>query len=430
MDFEGPLHHQLARRSAEYALARVQSSEWVLSGFTAADTRYGKVAGSTWPVPDSLLVDDAASLTLAMEFKPPNETKRGCLTGLGQALAYLKDHSASMLVVPSHVEGYGIGEFIREVCDSLEMGAVPIGVAAYAPSDAGQPVLPLNLLRPVPNTQLRHSTARVESTYWANWRDTHPSELFELLRIADRLAQTGAISQARIWDDFWDHYWNVNGASTTLAPVNSTLTTFGGQVIKPFEKTKEILRKRIANNQLSTAAALAQLATRASKTVTDSNYEGLRKNHFNFMNQLGLWDGEGRLLASGVQLREIGIRNGPNSSAFLDALARLVLVEGSHLELILDFEESNEALARGTLQATSTADVRGDVWLRLNDRGLIKRNPNRTVSGAKAKLPEENTLWAHLGLLKKNGSSFFFPDRGLIFDWARIARLITSDASF
>ena len=44
-----------------------------------------------WPLPDFVIVDQDNDTTTAAEFKPPDQTKREYLTGLGQVVAYTRD---------------------------------------------------------------------------------------------------------------------------------------------------------------------------------------------------------------------------------------------------------------------------------------------------------------------------------------------------
>ena len=73
-------------------------------------------ASRTWPVPDFVLVDPDRQVTAAAEFKPPKQTKREYLTGLGQALAYGRDFNYGLLVLPTIADdGYPIAEHVRSL---------------------------------------------------------------------------------------------------------------------------------------------------------------------------------------------------------------------------------------------------------------------------------------------------------------------------
>lgn len=62
-----------------------------------------------------MLYDPTKKHTIAFEFKPPTESKRGILTGLGQAFAYLSLSSLSYLIVPKLLEGYELSSFLNDL---------------------------------------------------------------------------------------------------------------------------------------------------------------------------------------------------------------------------------------------------------------------------------------------------------------------------
>lgn len=430
----------------EYMLDRFRSlaEDWPLPGFDRSVLRYAR-SSAPWPRPDGGLADDPNELTLALEFKPPTETKRGILTGLAQATAYLRDHSASVLVVPERLDedpDFDIPGFLVELVEQ-SMPNQPIAIASYDPNAINTGSLPLTLRRAIPDDiELERKTPQgINSTFWVNWRDTSPSVLYALLYVADQLGVDEGgyptqLTHAEIWDTFWKTYFDIANANATLNPVASKLYHFGSrgrddQPTIPFGKVKEILRKKVDAREITQKAALAELKAKASTTGADNVYSDLKKNHFNFINQLGLWDSSGRLTKDGRDLLHIGKAQGWFSQRFRDALAKLILEAGAHLELIIDFEAMNEGYVRGENPAIdSAASLAAAVQSSLEERGLVKRNPNRRSTGAKQAFRDEMTLWRHLGLLKtQEDGTFFFPGRGLMFDWNRITSLLDADFS-
>ena len=121
----------------------------------------------------------------------------------------------------------------------------------------------------------------------------------------------------------------------------------------------------------------------------------------------------------GYDLHKTGKLHGPVSKAFKDHLARVILVEGKHLDLILDIEKytRNKPL-RASLEA------RQRVYDKFEEKGLVKQNPNRSASGSRKNFSNEMQLWVHLGVLRKTGSSYFQPGKGFDFDWRAITRII------
>ena len=55
----------------------------------------------TFPSPDHAFAnDDVQEIRITFEYKPDTESKRGILTGLGQAVAYLAQSDIAFLVIP------------------------------------------------------------------------------------------------------------------------------------------------------------------------------------------------------------------------------------------------------------------------------------------------------------------------------------------
>ena len=88
-------HHLLAKATTDSVLANFKSGAW--NCCTDVGTEFYRVGcDSTFPSPDAAFYDDAKKLMVTFEFKPPTETKRGILTGLGQSIAYLNSSNLSI----------------------------------------------------------------------------------------------------------------------------------------------------------------------------------------------------------------------------------------------------------------------------------------------------------------------------------------------
>ena len=57
---------------------------------------------------------------------------------------------------------------------------------------------------------------------------------------------------------------------------------------------------------------------------------------------------------------------------------------------------------------------------KLEEKGFIKKNPNRSSSEIRKFLQSELQLWFRFGILKKNGRSFFNEDLGFYFHMDKI----------
>ena len=90
-------HDVLAFAVAQSAVLDIRSGSPSWSAALAVDVHV--TSSRAWPQPDFVLVD-GHGLALGAEFKPPAQSKREYLTGLGQAVAYTRDFSYAALIIP------------------------------------------------------------------------------------------------------------------------------------------------------------------------------------------------------------------------------------------------------------------------------------------------------------------------------------------
>ena len=131
----------------------------------------------------------------------------------------------------------------------------------------------------------------------------------------------------------------------------------------------------------------------------------------------------GELSNFGYDLHKIGKLYGPESMYFKDALAKRLLVEGKHLELIQLFIEFQDSCEEAYLSTSSNCFKAFENFLDL--RGLIpKRKPGRRTTGKKnAFIRDEPKLWNKLGLLQFHGSQYFKADKGVKFNLNKLIKL-------
>lgn len=82
-------HHIMAKAATEAILHKFKSQEWVCKGEDGLAYGHEFIRINTspdFPSPDASFVDESHQIVASFEFKPPTETKRGILTGLGQVL--------------------------------------------------------------------------------------------------------------------------------------------------------------------------------------------------------------------------------------------------------------------------------------------------------------------------------------------------------
>ena len=366
----------------------------ILKKIKAADADFKQVFSTTiyrtgdwdWPRPDYVCYDDVLDETYALEFKPPFQSKREYLTGLGQSLSYLQKHAYSGLIVPyTSDDGFRIAEFIRDTLKAPEFVGVATSLYAYDHKKRSVEILrPIETTRSISSTALKGDNAK---TFWCWWRDLSHYELFDLLNLSFLYSEnSGDIYTQYIYPEFYNMM--VSG------------------------KTKQ------------------WDGTPRKKTASAASMKSEKQNYNIPLVQLDLWSrGEGRLTQAGYELLEIGKMYGPDSKKFLDRLGYLILVDGKHLELINSvntFQKSSASIP------TKSSDYVVELEKYLTDNGSIgKRKPTAVTTGKKISyIRDEPKLWNKLGLVElKSKSSYFFPNEGYHFDWERITDILVNGTS-
>lgn len=169
-------HHLLAKITTDKILSHFKSGNWTTINKAGKDF-YRIGCNSDFPSPDAAFRDDENDITVTFEFKPPTETKRGILTGLGQSLAYLNSSNLSFLIIPEFLGDFKIGKFMRDLFKNQIEGKMPIGLISYE-NDTPKNV---KLLQNVNfYNQQTFSNSITNSRFWAKHQDL-PIPLFHLL---------------------------------------------------------------------------------------------------------------------------------------------------------------------------------------------------------------------------------------------------------
>ena len=342
-----------------------------------------------WPVPDFVLVDDKNALSIGVEFKPPHQTKREYLTGLGQAVAYSSDFHYGLLVLPQVAnDGYPIADHVREVLQEPALGQLPVGLLVYNPS----------LLSPAnPSFDELHffasrvasptHPASLDTSFYAKWREMSPDEMYRLLAHSYDEMRAPSSSSGTVRDRAFDSLWS--------EIQKGTVTHWAGAVRHYADSTK--------------------------------NKVAVSKNYRNFLFHVGWTESGGSLTKEGLDAMHVGSLYGALSGPFRDVLAIAVLVAGKHLILFNAISEYQDSLKAVPDEGT---------WLSgletfLEEKGLLKRNPARAAAAvagsARQFLKAEKQLWKQLGLVLPRGSAgsrVFHAGRGFIFNWSRITSLL------
>lgn len=349
-------------------------------------------ASRSWPVPDFVLVDEDNNLTIGAEFKPPGQTKREYLTGLGQAIAYSKDFDYSLLVLPEIADDrYAIADHVVEVMNQPAFSHLPVGIITYdprvfsphSPAFAESRFFSQRAVAPI-------ARARLDTSFYAKWRESSAEEIFKFLSYTYdemRAPTGGAALRERAFGLVW----------------------------------RDVQAGNLWNNWGNLRRTYAD--TVAMRT-------NVAKNYRNFLTHIGWTNGDGALTKEGFNSMQIGTLFGPRSRPFLDTIATATLLPGKHLVLFNAISEFQDNLAM-----PFPAEIQ---WLQLLEafletKGLLKRNPERAavaVRGAeRGFLKAEKQLWRCLELVIPHRARVFHPGRGFIFNWARIAELVQSASS-
>ncbi|HIC7213693.1 hypothetical protein [Burkholderia stabilis] len=380
-------HDVLAYAVATQAVERLRTAAPPWNTLFSADAYV--TASRVWPIPDFVIVDNANDLQIAAEFKPPQQSKREYLTGLGQAIAYSLDFHYALLVLPEIADdGYRITEHVVHVMQQNTMHNVPVGVLSYDPATFS----PHH-----PNFTEAHffskrvsaplHVATLDSSFYAKWREMSPEESLRLLKYCYEEMGNGAAATSTILNRAFSRLW---------LDIQSSLLHHWGGGIRRYQDTVK-------------------------------NKGNVLKNYKNFLFHIGWIESDGALTKGGLEALHTGTLYGAGSRPFLDTIATALLGEGKHLILFNAISEYQDAV-RGDFPGES--DWLDELEEFLEAKGLLKRNPERSavaVAGsARQFLKAEKQLWKQLELIKPNGSRVFHRGRGLIFNWSRIAELLKS----
>jgi hypothetical protein len=339
----------------------------------------------SWPVPDFVIVDSARK-TLAAEFKPPMQTKREYLTGLGQAVAYTRDFDYGLLVVPEVADdGYPIADHIVRVLQEAPWANTPVGVisydpASFSPTSAAYQIKHFFAVRTAAPT----TRASLDASYFAKWREMSLDEMFRLVEYSYDEKRSPSAATGTIRDRAFSRLWGDIQAGLVLNPAGNP--------------------RRYAD--------------------TTKMRTGVAKNYRNFLSHIGWTEADGSLTHDGLEAWKVGTQYGRDSQPFRDAVARSLLLDGKHLVLFNAIDEFQASLPTIPEQLEWLDAVEEN----LDERGILKRNVERAAAATEGEergfLKAEKQLWRMLGLIRPKGRRVYHNGRGFIFNWARITDLI------
>jgi hypothetical protein len=409
-------HHLLAKIATDSILKKFKTGDWQCCG--AGRNFYRVGCDSPFPSPDATFYDDEQKLTVCFEFKPITENKRGILTGLGQAIAYLKTSNVSFLIIPKNIENFDMQEYMEDLYAHKIRERIPVGLISYDNNDASNVSLihSINSLDAEQKAEFKHS---VNNRFWAKHQDL-PLPLFHLILHCYYLKRIEEIN-----GDAFAYCWN-----KFLVPENAieNLTAaevkdFQGDYIRTLSGVKNIrfLEKKMKKvRQLSGSAREAGMESLKKDADTgftgDNYYNSIRKNFVTFLKHLNMIDSNGNITESGFKLYNLGLMNGPRSKIFEDYFLQTILTTGHHLDLIFDLDNLCNKY-RGKKNIRQIKEIMVDDY---ESRGMIKRNPRR-IAGDESTvefLKYESILWNSLKLTTKTSG-----DPNIAFNWKKIVEV-------
>jgi len=381
-------HHILAKTVTDEVLARFKRAEWQCVSGSGQDF-YRVGTSADFPSPDAAFYDPTHQVYAAFEFKPPTETKRGILTGIGQCIAYLQRSNASYLIAPRMLEDFQLGAYLSALYVDQICGKLPVGLILYDNNTLSEVVLAHNAAD-IAFTQNTHSKPKIER-FWAKHQDL-PIPLFHLILHYYYLKSTGMIEG----DPFAECWLGRMISKTVLTDFAvQPVLDLSGKPIRTIAGTKRIafLEKKLAQPNVSRPDLAHEIDTEYSG---DNYYNAIKKNFISFLKNMKMIDSDNGLTENGFKLYHLGLVNGATSKVFTDYFIKELLIVGHHLDLILDLD----ALRQKNMGAEWQTIV-NKMELEYEDKGYIKRNPNRqqAVTSNVKFLKYEKILWKALGLL-------------------------------
>ncbi len=360
-------------RSGDNEFKQIFSTEFSRTGYTG------------WPEPDSIFRDNLNNneITLALEFKPPNQEKREYMTGIGQSISYLYNNDYAGLILPKmSKDGFPISRFIKELFDNRrQISQLPICIYDYDPKTQISENN-LSLIKPIKHLndqKIERKVAKGAPVFWSWWRDMSNYELHQILSLCRKYNDKNA-------DIYTDYVW---------------------------PEFKKILENGNA------------LDWEGNKRNRKSIPSGEKQNYkiplfqLDFINQ-----DTGHLTQLGYRFFNLAEQKGSDSKIFLNALANHVLTKGKHMQLINIQYFFQEKLLKKNTKFNSSK------FKEYFDNYLIKigqvppwesRKPGRKTTGAKNNyIRDEFKLWNKLGLLISDKKRYFRDNYGIQFNWPKI----------
>jgi hypothetical protein len=272
-------HHLLAKATTDAVLSNFKTGIWNCCNGTGIDF-YRVACDSTFPSPDAAFYDDTKEIMVTFEFKPPTETKRGILTGLGQSIAYLNSSNLSYLIIPNYLEDFNIGQYMIDLYKNQINDNLPVGLILFENNNPQ-------------NVKLAHNIESLNSTkkfkaisnnrFWAKHQDL-PIPLFHLILHCFYLKRIGQITG----DAFaycWERYMVPQTIKNNLE--YGPILDVNNQIIKTLSGKKDIVFfEKIINKIKLISPETREPEIRKLQEDLDTKFTG--DNHYNSYKKITL----------------------------------------------------------------------------------------------------------------------------------------------
>ncbi len=404
-------HHILAKTTTDAILLKFKTVTWSYADGMGQDF-YRVGTSADFPSPDASFFDPTNKVIAAFEFKPPTETKRGILTGIGQSIAYLQQSDISFLVAPVRLQDFDLRGYLTNLYEKQIVGKIPTGLILYDNNNPTNIQLAHNI-KSLFNNAGRNNIPKMDR-FWAKHQDL-PIPLFHLILHYYYLDKTAKLDVDPFALCFTKEFISEN-VLDNFEP-KPYILDLSGLPIRTVAGTKNIvhLEKILVQAKKSPnknkARAIVQHAI-DTNFVGDNLYNSYRKNYLSFMKQMQVLDSNYKLTDKGFLLYHLGLVNGPTSKIFVDYFIKELLTTGHHLDLILDIDTLKQQHSEWNIKTILSC-----MEVEYEDKGYIKRNPNRKNNETSnvSFLKYERILWNSLNIVDNNG----------IIQWKKISEIFS-----
>lgn len=329
-------------------------------------------SSSDWPEPDFVFHDTTRKLAYAFEFKPPGQDRREYLTGLGQALSYLKRFDQAVLVVPNEAEDFQIANYLTDLVQGIPL---QIGLVSYDIKDTSN----VRLLQPPPSQPvgpLEKKRATLTNTFWAFWMDQSVNEFYLMLKTAFEMRRRSGDIREPVF----------------------------GKVFKLMQSGK-------------TCANDGKPRALGPKLKFSSWFLNYRLSY----EHCELWGSDGKLTLRGVRLYQIAETYGWDSDQFRVALAKAFFEMGRHYVLLRYIWNIQMDMVEGKV-----IHERQKKYLDLMRDQLVALGFGKP-RGVRKELQKMMSLWGGgFRVLKRFEGSYYLRKFGLVPDWPKVNEIMTN----